>query len=221
MVRARVPERPALWGLLLALSAIALAVSIRRLTILAGAQQSVPPGLAVLDDFFFDKQALTRAHVIVGLSFVLALPLQLSARVRTLRPSFHRWLGRILLIDAVAIATTAYMMVAVPVGGLAEMSATIVFATAFVLALSIAWWHIRHRDVARHREWMLRAAAILLGIATTRPVMGIFFATRAFTHLTISQFFGVAFWIGFTSTLLAAEVYIRATRPKALPKLLA
>jgi cytochrome bd-type quinol oxidase subunit 1 len=93
------------------------------------------------------------------------------------------------------------------------MSATVFYATAFLVALSIAWWHIRHRDVSRHREWMLRAVAILLGIATTRPVMGIFFATRALTHLNPSQFFGVAFWIGFTSTLMAAEWYIRATRP--------
>jgi hypothetical protein len=43
----------------------------------------------------------------------------------------------------------------------------------------------------------------------------IFYATAFLValHLTPSQFFGVAFWIGFTSTLIAGEWYIRATRP--------
>jgi hypothetical protein len=39
---------------------------------------------------------------------------------------------------------------------------------------------------------------VALGIATTRPVMGVFFATRRLTHLSVSQFFGIAFWIGFS-----------------------
>jgi hypothetical protein len=59
---------------------------------------------------------------------------------------------------------------------------------------------------------MLRSIGIVLGIATTRPVMGIFFATSTLTSLKPSQFFGMAMWIGFTSTLLAAEWYIRSSR---------
>jgi hypothetical protein len=36
--------------------------------------------------------------------------------------------------------------------------------------------------------------------APTRPVMGIFFATHGVTHLAPEQFFGIAFWIGFSSS---------------------
>jgi hypothetical protein len=57
---------------------------------------------------------------------------------------------------------------------------------------------------------MLRAIAILLGIATTRPVMGIFFATAPLTHLAPSQFFGIAFWIGFSLNTLVIELWLRA-----------
>ena len=56
---------------------------------------------------------------------------------------------------------------------------------------------------------MLRAIAILLGIATTRPVMGVFFATSRLTHLTPQQFFGIAFWIGFSINTLAMELWLR------------
>src|ERR1035441_11074087 len=51
--------------------------------------------------------------------------------------------------------------------------------------------HVRHRSG---------------GIATTRPVMGIFFATSRLTHLMPHEFFGIAFWIGFTTTLVQQRV---------------
>jgi hypothetical protein len=35
------------------------------------------------------------------------------------------------------------------------------------------------------RRWLIRAIAVLLGIATTQPVMGIFFATSRITHLGV------------------------------------
>jgi len=55
--------------------------------------------------------------------------------------------------------------------------------------------------VAKRPEerWMSEPSVILLGIATTRPVMGIFFATSRLTHLEQGQFFGVAFLDGFLS----------------------
>ena len=56
---------------------------------------------------------------------------------------------------------------------------------------------------------MTRAVGILLGIATTRPVMGVFFATSAFTHLQPKQFFGMAFWIGFSINTLVVELWLR------------
>ena len=67
----------------------------------------------------------------------------------------------------------------------------------------------RSPEWAAHRIWMMRAIAVLLGIATTRPVMGVFFATQRITHLRPDQFFGIAFWIGFTTTYVAGEWYLR------------
>jgi hypothetical protein len=205
-------ERRVFWAVVLTLCAIAVAVSVRRLVVLSGRSSSSIAELAELDAFFAAKRLLTRSHILIGLAFALALPVQLSASLRTKHPMVHRSLGRVLLLSGVLLAISAYGMVWVPVGGVVEASATVFYATAFAFALSLAWRRIRHGDVAGHREWMLRAVAILLGIATTRPVMALFFATRAQTHLAPSQFFGIAFWIGFTTTLAAAEWYIRATR---------
>jgi hypothetical protein len=72
---------------------------------------------------------------------------------------------------------------------------------------------IRQGKVAQHREWMIRAFAIGLAVATARPINGAFFATRSITHLTPHDFFGTAFWLAFTVHLIAAEVWINYARP--------
>jgi uncharacterized membrane protein len=207
-------ERSGIWPVVLMLCAIAVAVAIRRLTLLADLSPNDAAASNVLDALFAAKAGLTRGHVIPGLAFALLIPLQLSARVRRRFPAVHRWLGRTLMVIGIAVGLTGYAMVAIPVGGWLEISAILVYATAFLVALLTAWRHIRRGDVARHREWVLRAVAIALGIATTRPVVGVFFATSRLTGLSPSQFFGVAFWIGFTATALAGEWYIRHTRSR-------
>jgi predicted membrane protein DUF2306 len=205
-------ERRSFWIAVAALCAIAAAASIRRLIVLADPGTGGAAPLAALDAAFAAKAALTRGHVIAGLAFALALPLQFSARLRGRRPRVHRWVGRLLVALGLGLGVSAFPLVAAPVGGRVETTAIIVYAAAFVATLLVAWWHIRHHDVAHHREWMLRATGIVLGIATTRPVIGVFVATSRWTQLQPSQFFGPAFWIGFTSTVLVAEWYIRSTR---------
>ena len=82
----------------------------------------------------------------------------------------------------------------------------------FLFFLLKAFVHIRRREIAAHREWMVRAFAIGLAIATIRPIVGVFFATSRVTHLTPQEFFGTAFWIGFTLHLIVAEAWIYHTR---------
>jgi Predicted membrane protein (DUF2306) len=208
-------ERRSFWAAVSALCAIAVVVSIRRLAVLAAPLPAGGANVDAIDVVFSSKPALTAGHVSVGLILALAIPVQFSARIRNRYRRVHRWLGRFLMLVGLLVGVSAFGMMARPVGGWLERSATGFYDTAFLFALGTAWWHVRHRDVAQHREWMLRASAFALGIATTRPVMAIFFATSAKTGLTPPDFFGVAMWIGFTSTALAAEAYIRSTRPAA------
>ena len=56
------------------------------------------------------------------------------------------------------------------------------------------------------------AYGVGLGVATTRPIVGMFFAFR---RLTPHEFFGIAFWLGFTITFLAAEAWVDYTRSSA------
>jgi uncharacterized membrane protein len=163
---------------------------------------------------FARHSLLTMAHIIPGLLFMTLGPLQFVRTLRIRRPALHRWTGRMLLLSGVIIGATALVMSPqMAIGGANETAATIFFAILFLFALLKAFLYIRQGKVALHREWMIRMFAIGLAVATVRPIVGVFFATRSVTRLAPHDFFGIAFWLGFTIHLIAAEIWINYTRP--------
>ena len=166
-----------------------------------------------MDAGFARHPVLTMVHMVPGLLFVLLGPLQFVRTLRTRRPRLHRWTGRIVLGAGAIIGVTALVMSPqMAIGGLNETVATMLFGLFFLFALGKAFFLIRQRNFALHREWAIRAFAIGMAVTTTRPIVGVFFATSRMTHLTPHDFFGIAFWLGFTTHLIAAEAWINYTR---------
>jgi hypothetical protein len=101
------------------------------------------------------------------------------------------------------------------IGGVDEKAAITLFGTFFLIALAKALWHALRHEFWLHREWMIRGYAIGLAVATIRPIMGAFFAAALMSGHTPEprEFFGTAFWIGFTLQMIAAEIWINQTRP--------
>ena len=199
-------------------TAIAVAVVIRRMFALAAPpRSSSAPQLAALDDFFASHAALTLAHIVPALVFVLVAPFVVFRR--------KNWAERLIFPLGVVVGVTAYGMSVHAVGGWIERSAVLFFNSLFLYSLLRAFLYKSQRDASLERRWLLRAIAILLGIATTRPVMGVFFSTSRLTHLTPQQFFGIAFWIGFSINTLAFEFWIRSrdrrTQPQTQPQFMA
>jgi hypothetical protein len=199
--------------------AIAVAVVIRRLVALTHPSPSGPPQLIQLDAFFAAHAALTLAHIVPALLFVLAVPLYFMRRFADSSRALH-WVERALFLLGAVVCITAYAMSTHAVGGWTERSAVLVFNSLFLYALFRSFSYLQSQDRMLSRRWMTRAIAILLGIATTRPVMGAFFATSPLTHLQPKDFFGIAFWIGFSINTLVVELWLRrpaATRPFEAP----
>ena len=168
---------------------------------------------AVLDAGFARHMALTLVHILPAGLFLVLAPLQFMPSVRQKHLQIHRWMGRVLVVCGLIIGISALVMsYTMNIGGPNETAATTLFAIVFLFCLSKAYLHIRRKEVARHREWMIRAYGVGLGVATTRPIVGMFFAFR---RLTPHEFFGIAFWLGFTTTFLAAEAWIDYTRQYA------
>jgi len=182
---------------------ISVAVVLRRLVALINPPQSAPPQLAALDATFASHAVLTLAHILPALAFVALAPFLYIRRFAGLD-----WPKRLLFPLGTVVGVTAYAMSSYSIGGWVERSAVLLFNSLFLFSLLRAW--CLRREPVSNLRWLTRAIAILLGIATTRPVMGIFFATSRFTHLSPRQFFGIAFWIGFSINTLIVELWLRS-----------
>jgi uncharacterized membrane protein len=204
-----------LWLITLLLVAIGVAAVIRRTLNLF---DPTPPPPKFPEAGFARRRLLTMVHIIPGLLFMVLGPLQFVRRLRLRTPQLHRWTGRTFVASGLIIGATALVMSPHAIGGANETAATMLFATVFLFALVKGLLSIRQGKVAQHREWMIRAFAIGLAVATARPINGAFFATRSITHLTPHDFFGTAFWLAFTVHLIAAEVWINYARPGILTK---
>ena len=198
------------WSALLFLCLIAAAAAIRRIIvlILPPAIERVPQ-MAALDAAFAAHKSLTLFHIVPALLLVILLPFWFVQQVRA-RPDVHHRVTYALFILGAITGITALPLSLHPIGGVNEASATVLYDILFLFSLGRAWLLLRRGRTALHRTWMIRAISVLLGIATTRPVMGIFFATESITHLQPQQFFGTAFWIGFTATYIAGEAFLRS-----------
>ncbi|HTV03897.1 MAG TPA: DUF2306 domain-containing protein [Acidobacteriaceae bacterium] len=201
------PDRYPRWlriGFWACLAIAIAAVVVRAIALLHPPGSNAPPQLASLDTFFAAHAALTWTHILCALVLVLLLPFLLWRRT-----AGSANLTRAFFTLGLIVAATAYAMSVHAVGGWLERSAVLFFNTLFIACLINSWTSAREADIATAQRWTLRAIAVLLGIATTRPVMGVFFATSRLTHLTPHQFFGIAFWIGFSTNTVAIELWLR------------
>lgn len=212
------------WFGVIFLALIGVAVAVRRMVhlvpiVVHGYDPPAIPSnprlaqLTALDDLFAHHPILTLVHIVPGMLFMILGPLQFSSAIRARHLRWHRLSGRVFVTCGLVIGISALVMsFGMPaIGGVNQAAATTLFGTFFLFALCKAFWHIQRREVALHREWMIRAFSVGIAVAAIRPIIGVFFATSPFTGLTPREFFGIAFWIGFVLHLIAAEAWIHTT----------
>jgi Predicted membrane protein (DUF2306) len=204
--------RRMMWASLIVLCIIGAAATILRMVALAHPAKNGPPQRVDLDALFVAKASLTLAHIVPALMLILLVPLQFSRRFRTRHLKAHRWIGRVIMLLGLIVGISGLALLEKPVGGAAEVTAILFFDALFLVSLTKAYVYARRRAIAQHREWVIRAMSIAVGVATVRPIMGVFFATARLTGMSPHEFFGIAFWIGLTLTWVAGEVWIRYTR---------
>ena len=135
---------------------------------------------------FLDFPTVVALHVLLGGYLALA-PFQFVGHIRSRHLGYHRW---------------------------AERAVISLFGILFLFALIRGFLHVRAGRVALHREWMIRAFAIGLAIATARLI---FFPVLLITMVDpTEERFGtllvVALAVAFVLQASVAELWICVTR---------
>jgi uncharacterized membrane protein len=156
-----------IWTGVIVLGVIGVAAVARRTLVLLWPDVSSKSSpAAVLDAGFARHLALTSIHILPGGLFLVLAPLQFARGIREKYLQLHRWMGRVLFGCGLVIGVSALIMsYRMNLGGPNETAATTLFAIVFLYCLVRAYRHIRRKEVARHREWMIRVYGVGRGVA--------------------------------------------------------
>ena len=167
---------------------------------------------------FLRFPTIVALHVVLGGVYLALAPFQFVGRIRSQHLGYHRRAGRLLVaVGLVAGVTGLFMGLVIPFSGWGERVIIGLFGSLFLFALVKGFLHARAGRVALHREWMIRAFAIGLSIATMRlifvPALMIASTHAQITALSVSSF-AAAFILNTT----VAELWIHATRRSGAPR---
>lgn len=168
---------------------------------------------------FLTYPLVVHLHVVLGAVYLLAGSIQFIPRVRNRWPVYHRWAGRVLVGVAAIVGSAAlFMALVIPFSGWSGRIGNGFFAALFLFSLTRGFLAVRRRDFLRHREWMIRAFAIALGIATMRLV---FVPALVIVNVEdpkdpiVATLSTISFIGAFTLHLAVAEWWIRRTRTRS------
>jgi uncharacterized membrane protein len=172
--------------------------------------------VAAFDSSYAAYPLVTLLHVVPGGLLLLFAPLQFSSRLRARHISWHRWSGRFLLAVAVPTALSGlFFGMWMPFGGRGETAMIVPFALLMLASFARAYRAVRRGDIATHREWMIRAFAVAIAIASVRVVGAVLDVTLS-PYVGLRALFVIAIWTGWLTTVFAAEVWIRRSKHVAV-----
>ena len=165
---------------------------------------------------FLDYPTIVAAHVVLGALYLVFAPFQFVRSIRSRHLGYHRRMGRVLVALGMVVGATAlFIGLVVPFFGWAEAALIAIFGSLFLIALAKGFVHVRAGRVALHREWMIRAFAIALAIATQRVIfVPSLLMVGDLTHGQIVMLSVSAWAAALVVHSSLAEVWIRLTRKR-------
>jgi len=103
-------------------------------------------------------------HTLCGVIAFLAGPVQFSSRLRRRHLKLHRALGRIYVIAVFIGAFTGIALAA----GHPGLPGTSMQAAAWIVCTTAALMTARNRQIAQHRQWMIRSYAVTFTFVSSR-----------------------------------------------------
>ena len=103
-------------------------------------------------------------HTLSGVIAPVAGAMQFSSRLRRRHLKFHRALGRIYVVSVFIGAPTGIALAA----GRPGMPGTSMQAAAWMVCTTAAFIAARNRQIAQHRQWMVRSYAVTFTFVSSR-----------------------------------------------------
>lgn len=167
---------------------------------------------------YYNNPIASFLHLVPGALVALLGPLQFIPSLRKEHLRWHRLSGRVYVVAGATGAITGFLIGALHpfMGfngvGFNEAMATAFFSALVLFSLAMAIYHVRHKRIGLHREWMIRGFALMLAIATERLMLT---AMMALLDIEIGILFGTSFWMAGLLHLAIAEYWISLTRTPA------
>lgn len=162
---------------------------------------------------FTEFPLVVNSHALFGAVYLLLAPLQFSQTLRGRALNFHRWSGRLLVVLGLASGIGAlFIGIVIPYSGTSEQIIIGFFGSFFVLSLALSYKHILQKNIQLHREWMIRALALGLSIATMRLIFVPVLILSALDRDETEAWSIISFTIAFILHCGFAEFWIRKTR---------
>jgi len=164
-----------------------------------------------LRDAFLARPWGIYSHVLFGgLALVLG-PFQFRRTLLLRNRPLHRRLGLAYVACSSMTGLSGVYMAGYSYGGfVTHLGFGLLGCATFVTALK-AYFHIRSREVAPHREWMIRNFALIFAAVTLRielPLLAIWLKEFDAPYAIVS-------WLCWVPNLLFAEWYVRRSRRTA------
>ena len=107
-------------------------------------------------------------HLTGGMTALLIGPWQFWTGFRSHYARLHRYTGRLFLCGVAVGSLGAFRMAVATTGGWATSVWKVALALAWVATSGVAYYAILNRQVAVHKEWMVRAYVVTFAFVTFR-----------------------------------------------------
>lgn len=189
------------------LAFLAMAVAAYAIAVVIAAPIRPP----IVRDLLANWPLAAPAHFLGGAVALVLGALQMNSRLRTRYRVAHRWTGRVYLAAIAVGATSGFALALDSFAGPVARAGFALLALAWLATSSAAYLHIRRRNIAAHRDWMVRSYALTLAAVTLR------------IYLPASQIAGIPFmlaypaiaWLCWVPNLAVAEWLVRSGRVPA------
>ena len=159
-------------------------------------------------DYFWTKVSWLFPHVVCGVLAAILGPLQFWPKMRRDYLPFHRVAGRIYVV-AVLVGAIASVGMAATVGpdDAAYAFGLIGLALAWVTTTGMAFIAIRRKNLAQHKQWMVRSYVVTFAFVTFRLVSDLM---KAGHMLSSHERSALMAWASWAIPLLVTEVVLQA-----------